>query len=159
MSLGIPSTGDFRFPFVSCSFNVSQFSSTSLASAAATSPKTWGVATHQLVAYSGHHVVDGKGSSFAGHLGMEHRLHQNVAHLLCDLGGVASVNGLQSLVALLQQVPLQRFVGLLPVPGTAAGRPELGHYVHQAVERGGRVFHVHLQSGGLLWEIIDSRFG
>ena len=52
---------------------------------------------------------------------VEHHLHQDVAKLLRHALRLPVVDGLQQFVALLQEVLLQGVVGLLPVPGTAAG--------------------------------------
>jgi hypothetical protein len=52
---------------------------------------------------------------------VEQHLQQHVAELLAHRGTVAVLDRLVELIALLHQVRQQRRVGLLGVPGAAAG--------------------------------------
>ena len=55
---------------------------------------------------------------------MKGDLNQQVTQLFRQRARVAPVDGFQHLVTLLQQITLKRSVGLLPVPGATAGRPQ-----------------------------------
>ncbi len=89
-----------------------------------------GMAGDQLVVHPPSHVGQGERPLLGGQLGVEGDLEQQVAQLLLEVGqahrrprparrsrgGNQLVDGLEHLVALLQQVAAQRVVGLLAVP-------------------------------------------
>ena len=70
----------------------------------------------------------------AGDVGVKGHLHQDVPKLVGQRSRLAVVDGLQGFVAFLQQVALERFVGLLGVPGTAARPAQPRHNVNQRLE-------------------------
>ena len=59
-------------------------------------------------------------TGLAGDVGVEGYLDQDVAQLLGQHPGIAPVDRFQDLVGLLQQVALQRLVGLFPIPRATA---------------------------------------
>ena len=83
-----------------------------------------GMAVHQLLRYAVYHIVHGEAALFHLYLGVEGHLHQDVSQLLAHVVGVVPVQGVQDLISLLQKVPADGRVGLLPVPGTAAWSAE-----------------------------------
>ncbi len=99
------------------------------------------VPVHQLVHDAGGDVVDGEAAGLLrGDPGVEVDLEQQVAELLAQVGVLRWVleplDGLDRLVGLLEEVPRQRTVGLLPVPGALAAEPvHDGDQVEQAGTR------------------------
>ena len=75
------------------------------------------------------HVIDGEpaigGGALGGDPGVEEHLEQDVADLFPQRGHVVGLDRLGRLVRLFKQVPKERGVRLLPVPG--AGRPQRVH--------------------------------
>ena len=126
---GTPSSTEAR-PF-SADFRVSQFASTSSASATSTPANTCGCRCTSLSDDAAGHVVDREpvGLGLGGDAGVEVDLQQQVAELLAQMHVVAGVDGLEGLVALLEQVLRQRAVGLLAVP--RAAHPQPVHDRHQ----------------------------
>lgn len=90
-----------------------------------------GVAADQLLHDAPGHVVDVPRAFFRRHLRVEDHLEEDVAQLLAEALPVAGIDRVQHLVGLLQQVPGERAVGLLPVPGTPAGLTEPRHHPDQ----------------------------
>ena len=89
----------------------------------------------RLLSAPGHR--DGGGGRFAGgacDVGVKRHLHQDVAQFIGQLHRIAVVDGLQRFVAFLQQVALQRFVGLLCVPRATARPAQPRHNVNQRLE-------------------------
>ena len=86
-----------------------------------------GVAVDQLAAKAVNDVLHGEAASLRFHLGVEDDLHQDISQLLAEGGHVVVVNGLHGLAGLLQEVAADGLVGLLGVPGAAAGGPEDAH--------------------------------
>ena len=95
-----------------------------------------GMSPDELLVDALHHVAHIEVPGFPGNVGVKGYLHQQVTQLLGQHRGVARVYGLQGLVGFLQQVALQRFVGLLPVPGTPAWGAQPSHDVHQRLKIG-----------------------
>ena len=89
--------------------------------------KYMGVSVHQLLGHAVHHVVHGEVAPLGLNLGVEHHLHQNIPQFLAHGVGVVAVQGVQDLIGLLQKIPADGRVGLLRVPGTAAGGAEELH--------------------------------
>ena len=85
------------------------------------------MAEHQLLRHAVYHVVRSEVLLFLLHHGVEHDLKQHVPQLFLHTGEIVPVNGVQRLVGLLQKIPADGLMGLLPVPRTAAGRPEQVH--------------------------------
>ena len=73
-----------------------------------------------------------------GDPGVEEHLQQHVAELLADGGDVVRLHRLDQLVALLDEVAQQRGVGLLGVPGAAAGRAQPIHHRDRVQQPGSR---------------------
>ena len=71
--------------------------------------------------------VEGFRSGLLGDPGVEDDLEQHVTELLGEVPAVATLDGVQHLVGLLDQVRGQALVGLLGVPRTAAGRAQPVH--------------------------------
>ena len=90
-------------------------------------PKDMGMAVHQLPGHAVHHICHGEAAPLRLDLGMEGHLHQHVAQLLAHAAGVVVVDGVQNLIGLLQEVPADGAVGLLPVPGATPGSPQQPH--------------------------------
>ncbi len=81
---------------------------------------------------------------------MEDHLEQQVTELLAQVIAVAGLDRLDRLVGLLDQVGDQRLVGLLRVPGAAAGRAQPVHHRDEVEQRGtGKVVGAgqHLELG------------
>ena len=81
-----------------------------------------------------HHFLEGKQALFPADLRLEHHLQQQVAQLIGMLVRPAGINGVNDLVALLNQVLLQRFQRLFAVPGTAAFTAHFRHDIEQVLE-------------------------
>ena len=92
-----------------------------------------GVAVDELFAHPVGHAVQVKDALLLLHPGVERHLEKHVAQLLLQVLGAALVNGLHSLVDLLEEVPPDALMGLLRVPGAAAGGAENPHNFHQIV--------------------------
>ena len=90
--------------------------------------------THQFLGKLAHHFLDREGARFGPDLGMEQDLQQEVAQFLPQFARILPVNRVQNLVGLLEQVGLQRVMGLLPVPWTPVRRPELGHQLYEFIK-------------------------
>ncbi|MBA7594153.1 hypothetical protein ES703_01091 [subsurface metagenome] len=69
-----------------------------------------------------------------GHLCVEHDLHQQVAKLLAELCHVPFIDGLQDFIGLLQQVALDRGMGLLSIPGATIGAAQPGDNRNQCIK-------------------------
>jgi hypothetical protein len=65
---------------------------------------------------------------------VEEHLQQEVAQFVAELIGVVLVQGGKGLIGFLQQVGLERGVGLNAVPGTAVGPPQAGDDPPQPIE-------------------------
>ena len=73
---------------------------------------------------------------------MHQHLEQQVAELLAQRLGTATVDGVENLVRLLEQVWPECAMGLLPIPGAAAGRTQaLDHLVQRAQRLDGFLAH------------------
>jgi hypothetical protein len=93
------------------------------------------------------HVLQRELAHLLGELHMEKHLQQQVAQLVTQLLRVVLVQGGEGLVRLLQQVGLERRVGLGAIPGATVGAPQAGDYLPQAVEGAQLSFgHVHRSS-------------
>jgi hypothetical protein len=66
-------------------------------------------------------VARREGAVFAGELRQEHDLEEEIAQLFAQRGKVGAVERVHDLVALLDQEPPQRRVGLLAVPRASPG--------------------------------------
>ena len=86
-----------------------------------------GMAVYQLLGHAVDNVVHGEPAPLRLDLGVEGRLHQHVSQLLAHASRVVPVDGVQSLISLLQEVPADGPVGLLRIPGAAPRRPEQPH--------------------------------
>ena len=94
-------------------------------------PEDVGMAVDQLPGHAVHHVVHGEAAPLRLDLGVEGHLHQYVAQLLAHVRRVVPVDGVQSLIRLLQEVPADGPVGLLRVPGAAPRGPEQAHNLQE----------------------------
>ncbi len=72
-------------------------------------------------------IFEEKLLSFLGDLGMEGDLEQEIAQFLREVAGIAGVDGIERFVRLLDDGVAERGVGLLAIPGTPFGRPEVGN--------------------------------
>jgi hypothetical protein len=78
-----------------------------------------------------------KSPIFIRHLRMQDNLEQNVTKFLEKSFVILIVNRVDQLIALFQQMRLERRVSLFPVPRAAIGRSQFGYYFPQAINRGG----------------------
>ena len=92
-----------------------------------------GMAVDHLLRHAVHHVGHREAAPLLLNGGMKHHLHQNVAQLLLHIHGVVPVQGVQGLAGLLQEVAPNGLMGLLGVPGTAAGPPQKPHNLKEIV--------------------------
>ena len=92
-------------------------------------------------------VVDVPATLVGRQLRVEHHLQQHVAQFVPHRVVVVGLDRLQELVGLLQKVTGQRAVGLLGIPGAAAGAAQGGHHLHEIQQPrpvlGGRHRAVH----------------
>ena len=65
---------------------------------------------------------------------MEDDLQEEIAELVADRVGITTVDRLEELVRLLQEVTRQGLVALLTVPRTPAGAAQSGHHLHEIEE-------------------------
>lgn len=65
---------------------------------------------------------------------MEDDLQEDIAELVADRVGVATVDRLEELVRLLEEVTRQGLVRLLTVPRTPAGPAQSGHHLDEIEE-------------------------
>ena len=86
-----------------------------------------GVAADHFVVDFPDDVVDGEAALFGGDLSVEEDLEEEVAKFLGEFGVVAGVEGVEDFVGFFDQVGAQGGMGLLAVPGAAAGSAEAGH--------------------------------
>ena len=117
------------------------------------------MAVDELVVDAPRHVGEGELALLGGQGGVEHHLEQQVAQLLLEVAvavaagdielaaWVEGIDRLQHLVGLLQQVPGEGGVGLLPVPRAAFPQRahQLGEAGHLGGDGGGQ--HRHIQRG------------
>ena len=92
-----------------------------------------GVAVDQLFAHPVHHIIEGELSGLPGHGRVEHHLEQHVAQLLLQVVHVHAVDGVGSLIGLLQHILPDGPVGLRHIPGAAPGGPEQVHDPEQVI--------------------------
>ena len=81
----------------------------------------------------GGHVQNVEVSMLTADLRMEYHLQKHVAQLVVHMVGIVFPDGLDVLVAFLQKIRQQAFVGLLPIPWAAFRRTKPGHDPHQIV--------------------------
>ena len=86
-----------------------------------------GVAANHFVVDFADDVVDGEAAGFGGDLGVEENLEEEVAQFFGEFGVVFGVEGVEDFVGFFDQVGAESGVGLLAVPGAAAGGAEAGH--------------------------------
>jgi hypothetical protein len=86
-----------------------------------------GVAANHFVVDFADDVVDGEAATFGGDLGVEEDLEEEVAEFFGEFGVVAGVESVEDFVGFFDEVGAEGGVGLLAVPGTAAGGAETGH--------------------------------
>ena len=121
------------------------------------------VASNHLVRDAPDHLLDAEGPALPGDVGMEDDLQEQVAQLGGQLVVVAVVDGLGHLVGLLDRHGLHALVGLLAVPGTAAGGAQAGDQLDEAGEgeTGGRGLehrdHSRLDQGRMAGQISQRR--
>ena len=80
-----------------------------------------GMTADQLVSKRLQDVINGESPPLLGNGGMEERLQQQVSQFFAQMAVITFVDRLDHLVAFLDQVALQRVVGLLRIPRAAAG--------------------------------------
>ena len=90
-----------------------------------------GMAVDELLADAVGHTGEIGPAFLLLHAGVHHHLEQQVTQLLLQVLGALLVDGLGHLVGLLQQIPPDGLVVLLPVPGTAPGRAQDADDLHQ----------------------------
>ena len=95
-------------------------------------PKHMGVTVDKLAGDAPDDLLQGELPCILGDAGVKEDLHQQVPQLQAELRGVALVQGLQGLIALLQQVGPEGEMGLLPVPRALPA--ETGHDFRQGVK-------------------------
>ena len=86
-----------------------------------------GMALHHLVADGGGHIQNVEIPVLAADLRMEHHLQKHVAQLVIHMIGVVLPDSLNILVAFLQKIRQQAFVGLLPIPRASLRGTKTGH--------------------------------
>ena len=87
-----------------------------------------GVAADHFVADALDHIVEGEAACFAGHLGVEDDLQQQVAEFFFQVGHVVMGDGVGDFVGFLDGVGGDGGEGLLEVPRAAAvGVAQAGH--------------------------------
>ena len=88
----------------------------------------------QLVGDVAGNLLKIKGAAFPGQLAVEHHLQEQVSQLLFQFVVVPGLDGVEQFIDLLDRMPAQRHVVLLPVPRAAPGRPEPGHDAQQIAD-------------------------
>jgi hypothetical protein len=86
-----------------------------------------GVAADHFVVDFADDVVDGEAALFGGDLGVKENLEEEVAEFFGEFGVIAGVEGIEDFVGFFDQIGAEGGVGLLTVPGAAAGSAEAGH--------------------------------
>ena len=94
------------------------------------------VPTNQLAGHLFQNVVNGEGPRAPGHVSVERDVREHIAELLREPVDIPGVYRFDEFVALFDQVRPQRFVRLLPVPGTATRIAKAFDYPHQVLEGG-----------------------
>lgn len=98
--------------------------------------KDVGVPVDQFVGDGTGNVVEVETVGFAGELGVEDDLQQQVAEFLAQGGMVAGLDGVQDFVGFLDQIVAQRPVGLFAVPRATVGAAEALHDLEEPDEVG-----------------------
>ena len=75
-----------------------------------------GMAVYHLLGHAVHHVGHGEAAPLGLDLGVENDLHQHVSQFLAHGVGIVSIQSVQHLISLLQEIPPDRLVGLLRFP-------------------------------------------
>jgi hypothetical protein len=88
---------------------------------------------HQLIGDPIGDLIKVKSTFFTGHLCVQNDLEQNVTKFLEKSFVILVIDGVDQLIALFQQMRLERCVSLLAVPWATVGRPQFGHYFPQAI--------------------------
>ena len=87
-------------------------------------------------------VVEGEGTGFFGHPGMEDDLEEEVPQFVPQVFKVPALDGVGDLVGLFHGVGRYGLEGLLQVPGAASFPvPELRHDGEELADRGGGLWH------------------
>src|SRR5437870_5147269 len=92
------------------------------------------MATNELLDDPLNHVVDREDTGFGLELGVEDHLQEHVSKLLDQMVHVSGFDRLDGLVALFNQIALERLVILLAIPGASALAPQPGHHPYQILE-------------------------
>lgn len=82
------------------------------------------MATDQFVGDPAGDPLEVKRAALLGQLAVEHHLQKHIAQFLLQFVIVAGLDRVNQFIDLLDRVPAQSHVILLPVPGAAPGRPE-----------------------------------
>jgi len=109
-----------------------------------------GVAEDQLLADVVGHIVQGEAAGLFLHAGVEDDLEQHVPKLFPQVLRVVLVDGLDRLVSLLQEIAADALMGLLGVPGAAAGRAQDADDILQVLDAVGvfvlKIYHTFVPS-------------
>ena len=93
-----------------------------------------GMAANQLAGDAMHHVFQPELARLLRQLHVEEHLQEQVAQFVAELIGVVLIQGGEGLVGFLDEVGLERGVGLHAVPGAAIGPSQVGDDPAQALE-------------------------
>jgi hypothetical protein len=99
-----------------------------------------GVAAGHFFDIAGNDIPDGEFAFFLSQLGVEYDLEQKIAQFFLDFCGVALLKGVNDFIGFFDQERLQRFRGLLAVPGTPLGAAKPLHEI-------GQIFQIILHNG------------
>jgi len=90
-----------------------------------------GMTADKLTLKTGDHVLDGEVTGFGRHFGIKEHLKQKVAEFILEGRPVASLDGIEDLVGLLEGVFADRIEALLTIPWAPAGRAQPVHDGHR----------------------------
>ena len=74
-------------------------------------------------------ICEPEGACFAGNLGMEDNLKQQIAKFFGHFINLTGIEGSQSFVGFFQQVGAQAGMGLLAIPGAAIGGTQVCNHL------------------------------
>ncbi len=104
-----------------------------------------GMAAHQLVAHMAGYITQRELAVYRRHLRLKHHLQQHIAQFLGELVEVLStmfallvccqrIKCFYRLVSFLDQILLDRLMGLLPIPGATVRPLQPAGYIYQRIQ-------------------------
>jgi len=99
-----------------------------------------GMAANHLVVDFADNIENGEAALFGSDLRVEEDLEEEIAEFFGEFAVVVGIESVKDFVGLFDEISAEGGVGLLAVPGTAAGAAEAGHDGGELGERRAGIF-------------------